>query len=62
MKYVYSICMIVVGAYFFYMTYKDGRKKKATFTYDYMLHFRGYIGGIGLIIGGILMLIDAIEE
>ena len=62
MEYVYSIGLILLGIFLFFITYKDGKIKKATFTTDYIMHLKGYIGGIGAIILGILMLINALKE
>jgi|GEM_PF-1004142 len=59
MSYVYSISLIVIGVLVLRMTYKDGKKKKATFTTDYIMHLQGYIGGVGAILLGGLMLMQA---
>ncbi|MDD2612380.1 MAG: hypothetical protein PHR38_06310 [Bacteroidales bacterium] len=57
MSYVYSISLIVIGVLVLRMTYKDGKKKKVTFTTDYIMHLKGYIGAIAFIIAGIMLLV-----
>lgn len=56
MEYFYSLVLIMAGFYFFYITYKDGKTKKSTLTTSYIMHLKGYIGGIGLILIGLLWL------
>lgn len=51
-----AIGLILVGAFFFYMTYKDGRKRKAELTTDYVMHLKGYGGGVGFVILGLILL------
>ena len=58
MKLLYSISLILFGIIFFIFTYIDGKKKKATLTTGYIMHIRGYIGAIGLVLAGIMLLLD----
>lgn len=60
MVYFYSIGLILLGIYIFHMTYEDGKKKEIAFSTDYIMHLKGYIGGIGAIIIGVLMLVNAV--
>lgn len=62
MKFVYSIGSIVLGVFFLIVTYMDGKATKPNLTTSYIMHLRGYVGGIGFILLGIIMLIDAICE
>lgn len=57
MNYLYSIGLILLGVYLFYITYKDGKKKKATLTTDYIMHLNGYIASIGMIAIGLMILL-----
>jgi len=61
MKFVYSIGFIISGILVIRMTYIDGKSKKANLTTSYVMHFGGYIGGVGFIIAGISMLVEAIS-
>lgn len=56
MNYVYSLGLIVLGLIVFYITYKDGKNKKPNLTVSYIMHLKGYIGGIGLILIGLMLL------
>lgn len=60
MKFIYSIGSIILGVFFIIITYKDGKGIKPSFTTSYIMHLRGYIGGICFILLGIYMLIDAL--
>jgi len=57
MNYVYSLGLIILGLIVFYITYKDGKNKKTNLTVSYIMHFKGYIGGIGLIFIGLILLL-----
>ena len=60
MEYLYSLGLIIVGLFIFYITYKDGKKKKRTLTVSYIMHLNGYIGGIGLILIGLIWLLKSL--
>jgi len=60
MKFVYSIGSIILGVFFLIVTYKDGKTTKPNLTTSYIMHLRGYVGGVGFILLGIFMLIEAI--
>ena len=61
MKIIYSIGLIVGGILFIRMTYLDEKKYKSILSTSYVMHFGGYIGGLGAIITGIAMLIEAVS-
>ena len=50
------LCM-VVGILVVIITYFDGKKRNAELTTSYIMHLKGYIGGIGLFLIGLLMLL-----
>lgn len=56
MNLIISILVMTLGIIVFYITYKDGKKKKAELTTDYVMHLKGYLGGVGFFILGIIML------
>lgn len=57
MNQLFSILLIIFGLLIFYITYKDGRNKKSSLTTDYIMHLKGYIGGAGFILIGLIMLL-----
>lgn len=52
-----ALCM-VVGIFVFLMTYFDGKKRNAELTTSYIMHLKGYIGGIGLFLIGLFMMLN----
>lgn len=56
MNLIISILAMAFGIIVFYITYKDGKKRKAELTTDYIMHLKGYLGGVGFFILGIIML------
>lgn len=56
MNYLYSIGWIFFGGIILYITYKDGKEIKASFTTSYVAHLKGYLGSIFSIIWGVKML------
>lgn len=51
-----SILLIILGVIIFFITYKDGRKRKMELTTSYIMHLQGYTGGIVIILIGIIIL------
>lgn len=51
-----SILFIVGGLLFFIMTLKDEKNRDKALTTSYVMHLKGYLGGIGLILMGVVML------
>jgi uncharacterized membrane protein YidH (DUF202 family) len=52
----FSIALIVFGVAIFIITLNDGKNRKSELTTSYVMHLKGYFGGIGLIIIGLLLL------
>lgn len=52
---IFPILLMSVGILVFIMTYKDGRKRKAELTTSYIMHLKGYIGGIVIFLIGLIM-------
>lgn len=50
----WSIALIVLGILILIITINDGRKKKTELTTSYIMHLKGYIGGIIFIIIGLI--------
>lgn len=51
---------MVIGIFIFYITLKDEKNRERNLTVSYIMHLKGYIGGIGAFLIGLLMLIDKI--
>lgn len=51
----YSIILMIVGIVVFFITYKDGKKRKAELTTSYIMHLKGYVGGIVVFLIGLIM-------
>lgn len=56
-----SFCLIV-GVFVFILCIKDENHKKATFSFGFIAHIRGYVGSIGFIIIGLIYLVEAIKS
>ena len=56
MNIFWSIILIVFGIFILNMTIKDGKKRQMKLTTAYIMHLQGYIGGIGLILVGLIIL------
>ncbi len=56
-----SFC-IIVGVFVLSLIIKDENHKKATFSFGYISHIRGYIVSIGFIILGLIYLVEAIKS
>jgi len=52
---VFSIILMIVGVIVFFITYKDGKKRKAELTTSYIMHLKGYVGGVVVFIIGLIM-------
>lgn len=57
MQIVYSLILFLVGLLSIYITYKDEKSRKPSLTVSYLMHIKGYIGGIGLILIGLILLV-----
>jgi di/tricarboxylate transporter len=62
MNLIIAILIIMFGVLFFYMTYKDGKKREVEFTTDYIMHLKGYFAGIGFLILGLIILFRNFEK
>lgn len=60
MDLILPIILMLVGIWFFYSTYNDGKKRERKFVTSYIMHLKGYIGGIGLFLIGLIMLLKKI--
>jgi len=56
MDLIISISIIIFGVSFFYMTYKDGKKREVEPTASYIMHLGGYMGGFFAVIIGLIKL------
>lgn len=56
----FSIILMVIGVLIFYITVKDEKNRERNLTVSYIMHIKGYIGGIGVFLLGLLMLINYI--
>jgi hypothetical protein len=57
MTYLYSILSIICGVALTLFTYKTRKEERPSLTVGYIMHLRGYLGGIGFIILGILLVL-----
>lgn len=55
----YSIILMIVGIVVFFITYKDGKKRKAELTTSYIMHLKGYVGGIVVFLIGLIMFLKS---
>lgn len=56
-----GILFLGLGIFFLILTLKDGKVRKRELTTSYVMHLKGYVGGIVLIIIGILNIIREIS-
>ena len=56
MNIFWSIILIFFGIFILNMTIKDGKKRQMELTTSYIMHLKGYIGGIVLILVGLIIL------
>lgn len=61
MKNILALGCIIIGVLVTIFTHKDGRNESPTFTVSYIMHLKGYIGGVGAILLGILILMQKTE-
>lgn len=54
---ILSILLILTGIFVLYITIKDNKTRKPELTTSYIMHLKGFIGGIGLLILGIIILV-----
>lgn len=52
---ILSILLILTGIFVLYITIKDNKTRKPELTTSYIMHLKGFIGGIGLLILGIII-------
>ncbi|MCP1995517.1 hypothetical protein L1275_001288 [Flavobacterium sp. HSC-61S13] len=50
-----AIILVVGGILLFLMTLKDEKNKNKTVTTSYVMHLKGYAGGTGLFLLGLVM-------
>lgn len=55
-EYLYSILFIVGGIVTLYITFKDRKSIRKSLDVTYVSHLKGYVGGFGLILIGVIML------
>jgi hypothetical protein len=55
----YSIILMIIGLVVFFITYKDGKKRKAELTTSYIMYLKGYTGGIVVFLIGLIMFIQS---
>lgn len=61
MKILVAVVTIIVGLYFIYSNYNDGKDKEIDFTdRSYIVHLGGYLAGIFSVLLGIRILIDVV--
>ena len=56
----FSIILMVIGIFIFYITLKDEKNRERSLNVSYIMHLKGYIGGIGAFLIGLFMLIHKI--
>lgn len=57
MNVFFSITLMIVGIILFILTYRDGKARKAELTTSYIMHLKGYIGGVSVFLIGLIMLL-----
>ena len=61
MQVVYSLISFVVGFFILYITYKDEKTRKPSWTVSYVMHLNGYFGGIGFILIGLILILKELK-
>lgn len=56
MNLIFSILAMILGLVVLYITYKDGKKRKAELTTGYVMHLEGYLADVGFFVLGIILL------
>lgn len=51
----FSIILMIIGIVVFCITYKDGKKRKPELTTSYVMHLKGYVGGVVVFLIGLIM-------
>lgn len=51
----FSIILMIIGVVVFCITYKDGKKRKPELTTSYVMHLKGYVGGVVVFLIGLIM-------
>lgn len=51
-----AMVLILGGIGLIYITYTDGKNRKKELTTSYIMHLKGYVGGVGLILIGLRIL------
>jgi hypothetical protein len=59
LNYFLAIICIIIGIVIIIFTNKEGKDDKPSFTVYYIMHLKGYIGGDGAILLGLLMMLQA---
>ena len=55
---IVPILFMVIGILVVIMTYIDGKNRNAELTTSYIMHLKGYIGGMGLFLIGLFMMLN----
>jgi len=58
---ILPILLIVIGVVFFFLTIKDEKNVEKGWTVSYLMHFKGYLGGLGAFLLGLIMLINKLR-
>lgn len=54
MDLLYAVGLIIVGLYILYITYKDERHRNKSLSVSYVMHLKGYLGGLAFVLIGIV--------
>ena len=52
---ILSILLIFTGIFVLFITIKDNKTRKPELTTSYIMHLKGFIGGFGLILIGLII-------
>lgn len=55
---ILPVLLIVIGVVFFYLTLKDEKNIEKGWTVGYLMHFKGYLGGLGAFLLGVILLMN----
>lgn len=58
---ILPVLLIVIGLVFFYLTIKNEKNVEKGWTVGYFMHFKGYLGGLGAFLLGLIMLISKLR-
>ena len=61
MSIVYALISFLIGFLTLYITYKDEKRRKPNWSVSYIMHLKGYVGGIAFVLIGLMLLLEYLK-